>query len=227
MRNLAAIVFVTVWGFVGTACRTNVSSGTNSISAQNSHVLITWLSWTRAPRALKREHPGLPYEICDELLARREVDFLLASLDTMTDEESRRMLVSRVLYQIDDERIYKAFAARLDERETEESYYVANYLAKRGNPAALAALNRHYFLYPVSSWQWSYTAELFGKYKYAPAAANLIDSLDAASLNLAGSACAALHALFPDSPARFDTLTEAKNYYLSRVCSNGTKTVRP
>ena len=127
------------------------------------------------------------------------------------------MLVSRVLYQIDDERIYKAFAIRLDDKETEESYYVANYLAKHGHTAALATLNKHYFRYPVSSWQWSYTVELFGKYKYQPAVNNLIASLDAASWNVAQAACDALRALFPDSPAHFDGPVEAKDYYINQL----------
>jgi hypothetical protein len=207
---------VILLSLAGVGCRTAVSSS-DSISAQDSRVLINWLCWARAPKAIKRDHPGLPYEICDELLSRREVDLLVASLDNMSDEESRTLLVSRVLYQIDDDRIYKAFAARLDDKETEESYYVANYLAKRGNTAALATLNRHYFSYPVSSWQWSYTAALFGLYKYKPAATNLVESLDAASLNLSSAACDALHAMYPSSPAHFATSTEARDYYSSRV----------
>ena len=99
-------------------------------------------------------------------MARHEVDFLLASLDASNNEEVRKWLVSGVLYHIDDPRIYDAFTRRLNDKEDEESYYVANYLAKQGNTAALATLNRHYFQYPVSSWQWSYTVELFGKYRY-------------------------------------------------------------
>ena len=124
--------------------------------------------------------------------------------------------MSHVLYQIQDDRIYYAFAGRLNEKETEESYYVANYLAKRGHESALATLNRHFWQYPVSSWQMSYTAELFGKYKYQPALSNLVDCLDAASLNLAAAACEALREFYP-GPRRFATPEEAKEYYVKRL----------
>ncbi len=217
MLGIKQIILAILVGLLGTACRTSQPSDAARIHAQKSSELIAWLNWKRLPEDLKDRDPFFSAAICDELVARREVDFLLASLDASTNEDVREALVSRVLYQIDDRRIYDYFANRLDDKEDEESYYIANYLAKQGNPAALATLNRHYFRYPVSSWQWSYTAELFGKYRYMPATTNLVESLDAASLNLSGAACNALQEIYPDSPRHFTGPTEARNYYTKRL----------
>ena len=195
---------------VGAACAADDWEA--RIHAQKSPDLIEWLGdWDRVPNEL-RDRDDAQYAICHELQARREVDFLLATLATSTNSYGRSVLVSGVLYGIDDQRIQTAFLSRLSEEEDEESYYVANYLAKRGITKALDVLNRHYFQYPVSSVQWSVTASLFGKYKYRSAASNLVESLDAASLNLAGAACDSLQMLFPDSPRHFDSPKAARIY---------------
>ncbi len=187
------------------------------IHAQKSTDLIAWLDdWNHVPNGL-RDLDDVPGAICDELRARREVDFLLATLATSTNAYVRSVLVSHVLYRIDDKRIRKAFLNRLSEAEDEESYFVANYLAERGVTRALDVLNRHYFQYPVPSFQWAVTASLFGKYRYRAAVSNLIESLDAASLNLAGAACDSLQKIFPNSPRHFNGPTAARIYFTKRV----------
>lgn len=217
MRCVKQIVLAVLVGVVLPACRTPQTSDAARIHIQKSSKLVTWLNWERLPEDLKDRDPFFAEAICDELAARREVGFLLASLNASTNEDVRTCLVSAVLYRMDDDRVYDAFAQHLSDKEDEESYYVASYLATRGNTVALATLNRHYFQYPVSSWQWSYTAEIFGKFKYMPAATNLVESLDAASLNLSAAACNALQEIYPDSPRNFSGPTEAKNYYIKRL----------
>lgn len=161
-------------------------------------------------------------DICAILLERREVPFLLRTFQHAPGGPVRLALVSQVLYQIDDAAILHAFRERLSEAEDEESYYLANYVAKHGDVSALELLNRHFFRYPVSSLQWSYTVALFGQFRYQPAAPNLVASLDAASLNLAGEALEALLALYPDAPRRFDTRAAAREYFQSRVAAGST-----
>jgi len=217
MLGFKQIVPAILVGLFGMSCRTSQPSDEARIHTEQSSELVAWLNPKLLPEDLKDRDPFFFQAVCDELVARREVSFLLASLDTSTNENVRDWLVSGVLYYIDDRRIYDNFANRLDDKEDEESYYIANYLAKRGNTAALATLNRHYFQYPVSSWQWSYTVELLGKYRYMPATTNLVESLDAAFLNLSGAACNALQEIFPDSPRHFRGPTEAKNYYSKRL----------
>jgi len=217
---LKQILLALLLSFLGTGCRSNLSSDSVRIHAQKSVDLIAWLDPTNLPEDLKNRDPFFQQMVCKELVARNEIAFLLSSFDTLKDSESRRWLVAGVLGNINDKRIYNAFAARLNDKEEEESYFIANYLAKRGDTNALAILNKHYYRYPIPSWQWSFTVELFGKYRYRPAVSNLVDSLNAASLNVSGAACNALHQIFPDSPRSFKGPTEAEKYFTARLAEN-------
>lgn len=222
MSGVKQIILAVLAGLVVTACRTTQTpdvtrSNLARIHAQKSSELVAWLEWQRMPEDLQGGDPAITAAICDELVARREVDFLLASLNVQTNEDAREWLVSDVLSCIDDHRVYEAFARRLDDKEDRESYYVALYLADRGDTAALATLNRHYYNYGVSSLEWASAVEAFGKFRYTPAVTNLVDSLNAASLNVSAAACNALHKLYPDSPAHFYGPAEAQDYYSKRL----------
>jgi hypothetical protein len=199
------------------ACQTTQTSDAGRVRKQSSSQLVAWLKWDNLPDDLKQRDPAFAAAVCHELVARREVGFLLASLNGSTNEEVRTHLISSVLYQIDDRRIYDTFAQLLTENEDEDDYFIASYLAKRGYTAALSTLNRHYYQYPVSSWQWSYTVLLFGKFKYMPATTNLVESLDAASLNVSAAACNALQKIYPDSPRKFEGPKDAEIYYSERL----------
>jgi hypothetical protein len=217
---LDQILLALFLSFLGVGCRSNLSSDVAQIHAQKSVDLIAWLNPANLPQDLKERDPFFQQMVCKELVARHEINFLLSSFDTLKDSESRSWLVAGVLGNINDHRISHALAVRLSDKEDEESYFIANYLAERGNTNALAILNKHYYQYPVPSWQWSVTVELFGKYRYQPAVSNLIDSLDAASLNVSGAACNALHQIFPDSPRNFIGPTEAEKYFTTRLAEN-------
>jgi hypothetical protein len=217
MSGVKQIILVVLVGLLATACRTTQTSDAVRIHVQKSSELVTWLDWQQMPKDLKSRDPFFTEAICDELVARREVDFLLASLNAAKNDDVREQLVAGVLYRIDDHRIFEAFARRLSDKEDRESYYVALYLAERGDTVALATLNRHYFQYAVTSFEWASAAGAFGKFRYIPAATNLVNSLDAASLNLSGSTCSALQEIYPDSPRHFDGPTEARNFYIKRL----------
>ncbi len=223
MSGVKQIFLAALAGLVVTACRTEqtpdvTSSDVARIHIQKSSVLVTWLDREQRPEDLKDRDPfSTEAAICDELVARHEVDFLLASLNAATNDDAREWLVSEVLYSIDDRRVFEAFARRLGDKEDRESYYVALYLAERGNTAALAALTRHDFQYPVASFEWVSAVEAFGKFRYMPAATNLVESLDAASLNVAAAACNSLQEIYPDSPRHFKGPAEAQNYFSKRL----------
>lgn len=192
--------------------------GHSTLRDAPSDRLVAMLSirYQELPREARQEEE--PYEsICSILLERRQTRFLLDALAHSSDVSARYYLVSRVLYQIEDPAIVEAFKKRLSEEEDDVDYFVANYLAKLGDARALEILNRHYFHYPVSSLQWSDTAALFGKFGYRPAIPNLVQSLHAASLNLAGAALDSLQALYPDAPKHFDNLDEARDYFQRRM----------
>ena len=204
---------------VTTACRTVAPYDAAEIHAQKSSTLIAWLNEQQLPDDENLTNQGdtfLP-DICSELLARRQVNFLLDELNASNTPDANEWLVSGVLYCIDDRRVYDAFIARLSDKEDRESYYIALYLAQRGNTAALATLNRHYFKYPVASFEWEVAVAAFGKFRYMPAASNVVDSLNAANLGLAGTACGTLQEMFPDSPRKFISPAEAEIYYKKRL----------
>ncbi len=149
-------------------------------------------------------------EVVTELQKRqKDVHLLLEAFSNPTDDTQLKHIVD-VLYPMDDKRINAAFKKYINSNELSETmYYCLNYLAKQGDMEALKILNKNYFKYPVSSWQWSYTVELFGKYHYIQATENLLTSLDAASLNVVDAAFKSLFLLYPDAPRKFDTPEEA------------------
>jgi len=192
------------------------------LSQYKTEDLIRWLDWSQMPDNLKAAEDIDPTcGIAGELTRRREISKLLAALETTDSPIVRIYLTRSVLYQMDSPEIVKAFESRLRDNTDEDNYYVAEYLAKRGNRKALEILNRHYFEHgvfgwPVSSMQLAYTAELFGVHGYRPAIPNLVNSLDAAVLNLAWSAEGALELLYPDAP-KFKNSGECRAYFATRA----------
>jgi hypothetical protein len=192
-----------------------------------SHIVTLQEDSTKLIQLLSVKYDKLPQDlqdkedayatICRQLLLRREVDLLVTAFTTSKDSFVRYYLAAMVLFQIDDQRIEKAFEVSLDEGGDLDSYFAAQYVAERGNLKALEILNRHYFQYGISSWQWSYSIALFGKYGFRKAIPNLVDSLDAASLNVVDAAFDSLQALYPDSPRQFNSLGAAQKYYKGRM----------
>lgn len=146
---------------------------------------------------------------------RDDVSRLLDSFAATSDEDERTEIVLE-LYKMDDPRIVAVFRANLSRDASRLHYFIAQYLAKRGEEKALAILNENYFEYPVSSQQWAYSVHAFGQYRYTPAIPNLIKSLQAASLNVVDEAVWSLRQIFPGSPESFGTPEEAVAYFTGR-----------
>lgn len=144
------------------------------------------------------------------------VDVLLSKLSHTREESERTHIIAFDLWNLNDPKIERDFVKRLSPKTTEEAYYVAQYLAKRGNKDALEILSRNNFKYPISSLQWSYTLKEFARHKFTPAIPTLIDDLDAASLNVVDEAFRALLVSYPDSPTTFASLREMKSYFEKR-----------
>ena len=151
-------------------------------------------------------------DVADELVRRSPVDSLVAAYGFISSTQQRSFLLASVLYQIQDSRIDSLMLSILTNSITEDNYYSAMYLAKHGNSSALSILNAYFWNWPVSSWQMSSTAALFGYHKYYPATHTLIKALGAASLNLSTAALEALVRLYPQSP-KFSSAPEAVKYY--------------
>jgi hypothetical protein len=155
-------------------------------------------------------------EIQQELVRRRVDRALIDAYRRSRDVVQQTQLVA-TLYELEGGSVVK-FMRTLATEDTELSnYYALQYLGSRGDRRALEILNKNYFKYPVSSLQWSFTVALFGKYRFRPAVENLIESLNAASLNLAGAALESLQMIFPGSPPEFGSPIEAQRYFRARA----------
>lgn len=177
--------------------------GPDSLHAVPTEVLIECLSSARIGWRDER------WSVHDELVGRAPIDTLIDTVQHSADDAQRSTLL-QVLYHLDDDRIAHAFRRCATPKVTEETYYCLNYLAKRGDATALQTLNEHYYSYPVSSVQWSFTVALFGKFRYRPATKNLLESVDAASLNVGFAAVEALQQIYPDAPTDFTSVEDAK-----------------
>ena len=219
MSGRKHVIFMIVICLAVAGCRASQLSELERIHAQKSSTLVAWLNGKQLPEDMPITNLDLSFfaAISDELAARHEVNFLLNQLNATNSPEGREWLVSDALFSINDRRIYNAFSERLSDDEGRDSYYIALYLAERGNVRALATLNRHYFNYPVASFEWAEAVDAFGKFRYMPAASNVVDSLDAASFNLVGAALSALQNMFPNSPRQFRDLPAAEAYFAKRL----------
>jgi hypothetical protein len=136
--------------------------------------------------------------------------------------------IEHLAYHFDTPEVTAFMQRVLAEHKTdgEDLYWPANYLAKKCNVQALKMLSsgRHR---NQGCLQYATTVELFGKCQYRPAIPYLVtDSLSDACLNVADAAFNSLHALYPDSPERFDTIEDMQTYFRKRARQEGFR-VRP
>ena len=94
-----------------------------------------------------------------------------------------------------------------------KTFYALKYFATSGHRWALDSLNCHYYLYMVSSEEFSAVPGLFASNKYRQGAWNLVSSLDAASTDLAAAALDGLRKLFPEAPGIRRPLRLARQYW--------------
>ena len=167
------------------------------ISARTDAQLVSLLT-AKAIDSLvaSRVHPDCVFTVMDSLTARRAVEVLVTAIDHPADATQKKYAILAA-YHLDDARVVAAMARHLTSETTAAAYYATNYMAKRGDRQALAVLYSNGGHYGISSVQWAATVRLFGKYKFMPAVPYLIDSLDAASMNVGAAAMESLLDIFP------------------------------
>jgi hypothetical protein len=126
-----------------------------------------------------------------------------------------------VLYGHSEPSVARAFKKRLSAQRSKASCRIAAYLGHRGDSRALAILNENFWSCPLSSLEWSYVVSAFSDWRYYPATENLIEALDAASLNLAGGALDALKVLYPGATAKDLATPEAAKRYFEAQARSG------
>ena len=163
------------------------------------------------------------WDIADSLSKASNKAFLFSQFQARGDMEQKSGII-HALYHIDDPEVAAFFQKLVEEhyRDGEELYYPLNYLAKQCDQNALRVLSGNgkggYKGVPACM-QWATTVELFGKCQYKPAVPYLIDSLNAACLNIGGAADDSLRAIFPGSPT-FDSPMKEQAYFRHRATAS-------
>lgn len=144
------------------------------------------------------------WKIADVLGKMKNKAFLLTAFRTANNSDEKLGIIY-ALYRINDPEVEAFFKQLITEKydDGEELYYPLNYLAKRCDTDALRVLSGNgkggYKGYPGCE-QWGTTVELFGKCKYKTAIPYLVDSVQAACMNIGIAAVEDLRKMYPGSP---------------------------
>ena len=167
-----------------------------------------------------RDDSGLFYidAVVSELVQRRAYAQLLQAFDTSRDFIQLSWL-EHVLVGLRGPKAdsgLRHYATMPDSEMTQ--YFALKYFAEGGTPWAFAVLNCH--AYHVSSLEWADIIDLFGQYRYYPAATNIAEELDMASLNLDIAAEEALGALYPEAQPHYHSPEEARKYWTRYIAKH-------
>jgi len=172
------------------------------LSGYSDKELIDLLS--AASEDLDASNPGGTYTdyvpaVEKEILRRRPIAQLLDVFARSYDFAQPRFIIE-IFALMNDPQVdvqLRKFITN-DPRDT-ASFLAARYFAQRCDLTALGILNQNYGKYPISSVDRATIADAFGDCRYLPAIPNLVASVNAASLNLMGSAQNSLSKIYPQA----------------------------
>ncbi len=164
------------------------------------------------------------WSIADTLGKPQNKTFLLSAFQG-SPSNNEKLGIIYALYRIDDPEVTDFFRRLVAEKydDGEELYYPLNYLAKRCETDALRILSgngKGGYKGEPGCLQWAKTVELFGKCKYRPAIPYLINSIQAACMNIGVAAVDDLREIYPGSPSFKDSsLEQIEQYFRKRVAA--------
>lgn len=147
----------------------------------------------------------LVQKIEGELIKRKAVDStykFFSKIEHLTDLHWTSMILTALRSKHVDDLLRRDATGDL----TLRAYFANSYFAETGQEFALANLNKNYYQYEIPSFAWADTVTLFGKYKYYPAKANLVSTINAAEVNLGDASLESLEMLYPETKPQVDTL---------------------
>lgn len=157
-------------------------------------------------------HQNPVHAIAMELVRRRSYSALLRRFGDSRDL-AQESWVEKILSTIRDpvsDSGMTVFAKRtLDVR----SFFALKYFARVGTPWALEILDSNYGQYTVPSYEWAEIVELFGFYRYTPAAHHIAESIGSFP-DIGVAAIESLVAMYPAGKDRFETAVDARQYWL-------------
>ncbi len=153
-------------------------------------------------------------DVIAELKRRRSVELLMDVFPIA--DLAQKAGILEVLSAIGGKQVDSTMRKIANGHDGEAAFFALTYFAQTGDTSALHGLNCrwNWWRLPVSSTAWVATVELFEKYRYYPAAPNLVEILDAAVLNLGDASQQALVAMFPEAhPERELLPADAKAFW--------------
>ncbi len=167
---------------------------------------------------------GSGFAVSAEVARRGNPDALLDRYWTEPNPDIRDGIV-HVAYRFHSKKAIAFMRKVLAAGQGDEDalYWPASYLAKRCDPGGLKWLSEGQGR-PEGCIVFTGTVRAFGKCHYRPAIPYLIEnSMQDACLNIGDDAAYSLEKLYPDHPARFDSLEAEQKYYCGRALQEGFK----
>jgi hypothetical protein len=136
-----------------------------------------------------------------ETLRRRPIPDLCVENENGSVANGKASAAGELLEQIGGQEIELDFGrvARSSNRVI-GAYLALMHFARRCEAWSLTALNGAWRKFGIPTSVWAEAVAQFGKCKFFPATENLVNSLNAASLNVVVAASASLGRMFPDGP---------------------------
>lgn len=150
-------------------------------------------------------------------LARRYDSRVLAARIQRASGAQRRVLTFALYAAPSSPEVAQLMKKLSSDRDEEIAYFALNYRAKRCDQEALAKLVAPPYRPRAACEQWATTVSLVGQCQYMPGGRFLLSYLDHACLNVVQAAGAGLRALYPDAPSSFESPTQEKAYFGTRV----------
>ncbi|MHC5212613.1 MAG: hypothetical protein ACYTG2_18015 [Planctomycetota bacterium] len=160
------------------------------------------------------------WPLMGELQHRREDCLLVLEAFERPVSAAQEEWIARAVAGWSEPEVLGALKARALAGRSTTDWLCLDTLAARGDERALFLLNANFFRFGCSSVEWSDTIRHFGTFRYSPAVPNLIDALDAASLNVGGAALEALGRIFPGPHPELRQIATAQEYF-TRLAQRG------
>ena len=103
---------------------------------------------------------------------------------------------------------------------TYTAYLAAKYFAESGQEWALGRLDENFWRYHFFAFDLQDLIQLFGRYRYRPAAKHLAEAMGALNVSTVGLAEEALRAIFPEVDTSFTDPTRAQAFWAHYVATH-------
>ena len=162
--------------------------------------LVALLTYDSVQEFIEIPHPDAYLDTLRQVLVRRNAtDTILAAYDSTTDDDQIYQLVQILTHlrspSVDSTLLKFSRPDSLSFR----ALFSLMYFADLGQPWALSILNKNFWDYQVPNPARQEIIAVFGKYRYAPGAGNLVKALYALNMTTFGMAADALQQIYPEA----------------------------